>query len=97
AAKSLEESKKIGPFDDKKEFSDVAVEYFTTINSIANNEGKEMVETMSKDSTQFTQTDVDHIRELAVKFDDSYAKVYDKIKQEQLNFSKKWKFALIEK
>ncbi len=94
AKSSLEESNKIAPFANKKEFSDVAHEYFTALNSIANNEGKEMVDIMSKDSTQITQADLDKINALATKFDADYSKVYDKIRAEQIRFSKEWHFDL---
>lgn len=97
SSQSLEESKKIGPFADKKEFSDVVVEYFTTIHSIAHGEGKEMVDIMSKDTAQITEEDYNHIQELATKFDDSYSNVYDKLKAAQVKFSSEWKFALTEK
>lgn len=96
AKESLEASKKIGPFGDKTEFIDVTLDYFNTLNSIANTEGKQMVEIMSKDSTQLTQEDLDKIDVLAAKFDNDYGKVYDKISTIQEKFSKEWKFELIE-
>ena len=49
AKESLEASKKIGPFGDKTEFIDVTLDYFKVLNSIANTEGTQMVEIMSKD------------------------------------------------
>lgn len=96
AKESLEASKKIGPFGEKTEFIDVTLEYFNTLNSIANVEGKQMVEIMSKDSSQVTQEDLDKIDVLAAKFDADYGKVYDKISATQEKFAKEWKFELIE-
>ncbi len=95
AKESLEASKKIGPFGDKTEFIDVTLDYFNTLNSIANTEGKQMVEIMSKDSTQITQEDLDKIDVLAAKFDDDYGKAYDKISAVQEKFAKEWNFELI--
>lgn len=96
AKESLEASKKIGPFGDKTEFIDVTLNYFTVLNSIANAEGAQMVEIMSKDSAQITQEDLNKIDVLAAKFDDDYGKVYDKISAAQEKFAKEWKFELIE-
>jgi hypothetical protein len=96
AKESLEASKKIGPFGDKTEFIDVTLDYFKVLNSIANTEGTQMVEIMSKDSAQITQEDLDKIDVLAAKFDEDYGKVYDKISAAQEKFAKEWKFELIE-
>ena len=96
AKSSLESSEKIGPFADKKEFSDVTHEYFNTLNSLAVTEGPQLVAIMSKDSTQLTQADLDKVTELASAFDDKYGKVYDKLKAEQVKFSTEWGFGLTE-
>ncbi len=96
AKESLEASKKIGPFGDKTDFIDVTLDYFNTLNSIANTEGTQMVEIMSKDSSQIAQEDLDKIDVLAAKFDDDYSKAYDKISAAQEKFAKEWKFELIE-
>ncbi len=96
ATTSLEASKKIGPFADKKEFIDVAKDYFTTLHSIATVEGTQMVEIMSKDSMQITQQDLDKITEIATKFDADYDNAYNKIQAAQMKFAKEWKFTLDE-
>ncbi|MBA3663456.1 MAG: hypothetical protein H0W61_04510 [Bacteroidetes bacterium] len=96
AKKSLEESKKYGPFAEKKDFSNATHDYFMAMNSIAVNEGRQMVEIMSKDSAHVTQDDLDKITALANTFDETYSKAYDKLQAEQIKFSKEWKFELIE-
>jgi hypothetical protein len=96
AKESLESSKKIGPLGDKTEYIDVTLDYFTILNAIANNEGKQMVEIMSKDSTQITQEDLEKIDALAAKFDGDYGKVFDKLSKAQETFAAEWKFDLIE-
>lgn len=96
AKASFERSKKIMPFADKKEFCNTAVNYFSTMVSLADNEAKQMVELMQKDNTQLSQFDLDKINELATKFDETYGVVYDKILVAQINFAKEWKFTLVE-
>jgi len=96
AKQTMDASIKIGPFADKTAYIDVTLEYFKTLNAIANNEGKQMVDIMAKDSTQITQEDLEKIDALAAKFDDDYGKVYDKISAEQQKFATEWKFELIE-
>jgi hypothetical protein len=96
AKTSLERAKKIEGFADKKEFRNVALEYLTTMNYLADNEAKQMVEIMLKDSLQIHQCDVDEINKLAASFDETYGKVYDKILGAQIKFSAEWKFKLSE-
>ncbi len=91
---SLEEVGKIGPFAEKTEYIDVATEYFKTLNSIADGEGKQMVDIMSKDSTQITEADIAKISELAGAFDSRYEKVFNSMEAAQLAFSKEWKFEI---
>lgn len=97
AAAHLKASKAMKPFDEKNEFGNAAVEYFTALDDMANNDGKQIVEIMSKDSTQLTQEDIDKATALSEKFDATYDKAYSKIEAAQLKFSKDWKFDLIEK
>ena len=96
AKTSLEESKKIRPFADKKEFIDVTLDYFTTLHASANAEGAKMVEIMSKDTNLVTQEDLDNVTALAEKFDADYGVAYDKISAAQIKFAEEWKFTLEE-
>jgi len=93
---SLGKGEKIEAFGDNKEFRDVMVEYFKTINSIAINEGKQMVDIMSKDSLEITQDDLDKITGLAESFDKKHETIYEKVKLAQEKFSKEWGFQLLE-
>jgi len=96
AKSSLERGKKIEAFADNRDFRNIALEYFTTMNYLADNEAKQMVEIMYKDSLQIPQSDVDEINKLAASFDETYGKVYDKILAAQLKFAYEWKFKLEE-
>lgn len=96
AKTSLERGKKIEAFADNKDFRNVALEYFTTMNYLAENEAKQMVEIMYKNSLQIPQSDVDEINKLAASFDETYGKVYDKILAAQIKFADEWKFKLEE-
>jgi len=96
AKTSLERAKKIEGFADKKDFRNTALEYFTTMNYLADNEAKQMVEIMRKDSIQIPQLDLDEINKLAASFDETYGKVYDKILAAQINFATEWNFKLTE-
>jgi hypothetical protein len=96
ARSSLERAKKMEGFADKKDFRNAALEYYTTMNYLADNEAKQMVEIMRKDSLQIPQSDVDEINKLAASFDETYGKVYDKILAAQLKFADEWKFKLEE-
>ena len=96
ARSSLERGKKIEAFADNRDYRNVALEYFTTMNYLADNEAKQMVEIMRKDSLQIPQSDVDEINKLAASFDEAYGKVYDKILAAQLKFADEWKFKLEE-
>lgn len=96
AKSSLERAKKIEGFADKKDFRNAALEYFTTMNYLADNEAKQMVEIMRKDSLQIPQQDLDEINKLAASFDETYGKVYDKILAAQIKFADEWKFKLEE-
>ncbi len=91
---SLAEVNKVEAFAEKTAYRDAAVAYFTTLNSIADNEGKQMVEIMVKDSMDITEADLAKITELATKFDADYEKAFNAIVAAQLNFAKEWKFEI---
>lgn len=97
AKSSLEACEKMQPFADKREYLDAAISYFKTVKGLADNEGKSMVDIMTKDSTQVTEADVAKINELAAKFDGDYEKILGTVQQAQEAFSKEWKFDLVEK
>lgn len=97
AKSSLETCEKMQPFADKRDYLDAAISYFKTVKGLADNEGKSMVDIMTKDSTQVTEADVAKINELAAKFDGDYEKILGTVQQAQEAFSKEWKFDLVEK
>lgn len=94
AKASLEEVGKLGAFAEKKEFLDAATEYFKTISSMADVEGKQMVEIMSKDSAQVTMEDVAKVEELGTKFDADYEKTFNMIQEAQKKFAAEYKFEI---
>ena len=85
------------PFADKREYLDASIEYFKVVKGLADNEGKSMVEIMTKDSAQITDADITKVNELAAKFDSEYEKVLGKVQKAQEAFAKEWKFDLIDK
>lgn len=97
AKSSLESCEKMQPFNDKRDYLDAAISYFKVVKGLADNEGKNMVDIMSKDSTQVTEDDVNKINELAAKFDSEYEKVLGTVQKAQEAFAKEWKFDLVEK
>ena len=97
AKSSLETCEKMGPFAEKREYLDAAVEYFKVVKGLADNEGKTMVEIMTKDSTQVTDEDVTKVNEVASKFDSDYEKILGKVQVAQETFAKEWKFDLVDK
>ena len=97
AKSSLESCEKMQPFNEKRDYLDAAISYFKVVKGLADNEGKNMVEIMSKDSTQVTEEDVNKINDLASKFDSEYEKVLGTVQKAQEAFAKEWKFELVEK
>ncbi len=97
AKSSLEACEKMQPFNEKRDYLDAAVSYFKVVKALADNEGKSMVDIMSKDSTQVTDADVASINTLAEKFDAEYEKVLGVVQKAQEAFAKEWKFDLIDK
>lgn len=97
ASLSLSQCEKMEPFNEKREYIDAVISYFKVVKNLAENEGKTMVEIMTKDSTQITDGDVAKINELASKFDSEYEKTLVTVQKAQEAFAKEWKFDLIEK
>ena len=91
---ALEECEKAQAFNGKTDYKDAAVEYFKTINSLAQNEGKQILDILSKDTSQLTPEDGTNLTLCAGKFDTEYARVFQKIQDAQADFSKEWKFSV---
>jgi hypothetical protein len=96
AAASLEECKNMPPFDKKTDFKDAAVEYFTSVKKLVDNEAKGMVDIMTKDTSQITEQDVTNVKAFAVTYDTEYAKAIQKVQDAQAQFAKEWKFEITE-
>ena len=97
AKTSLEFCEKIQPFADKRDYLDASIEYFKVVKGLADNEGKSMVEIMSRDSAQISDADIAKVNEYAAKFDSEYEKVLAKVQTAQQAFAKELKFDLIDK
>jgi hypothetical protein len=93
---SLEECKNMKPFGKNQDFLNAAIEYFTAVKSLADNEAKGMVDIMTKDTSQITEQDITNVKALATKYDTDYDKALKKVQDAQLAFAKEWKFEIKE-
>lgn len=96
AKSSLDDCGKIEPFNKKSDYLNAAMEYFKTINNLATNEGKLMVEIMTKDTAQVTEEDVANVGKYAEKFDAEYARALKIAQEAQAAFAKEWQFEIKE-
>lgn len=94
AKSSVEECEKMQAFGEKRDYLDAVSAYFKTINSLAQNEGKQMVVIMTKDTSQVSEEDVANVSKYAEKFDADYAKVLKTAQEAQAAFAKEWKFEI---
>jgi len=94
AKSTLEECQKIKDFNGKRDYLEAALDYFKAIQGLADNEGKQIVQIMTKDSSQVTEKDVTDVTVFAGKFDSEYARVLQKVQDAQVVFSKEWKFEI---
>jgi hypothetical protein len=90
----LDEIKKEKAFGERTEYRDAAVAYFTALNAIADNEGKQMTEVITKDPSEVTEADISKVSELSTKFDADYEKAFNTIEAAQITFAKEWKFEI---
>ena len=97
ARTSLETCEKMQPFNDKRDYLDAAITYFKVMKSITENEGKNMTDIMSKDSTQVAPDDETKYNDYATKFDSDYEKALETVQKAQEVFAKEWKLDLVEK
>lgn len=92
---ALEQCQKMPEFNGKREYLDASIDYFKVTLSLADNEAKQIMTIMTKDSAQVTDKDVADVTAFATKFDAEYAKTLKKVREAQLAFSKEWKFDII--
>ncbi|MGZ3866835.1 MAG: LIC11966 family surface protein [Bacteroidia bacterium] len=89
---ALDQCTKMPEFGGKREYLDASIEYFKVTLSLADNEAKQIMTIMTKDSAQVTDKDVTDVTAFATKFDTEYAKILKKVQEAQAAFSKEWKF-----
>jgi hypothetical protein len=92
AKSSVEECAKMQPFAEKKDYLEAATAYFKTINTLAENEGKQMVMIMTKDTSQVSEEDIANVGKYAEKFEADYGKALKIAQEAQSAFAKEWKF-----
>jgi hypothetical protein len=95
--KALDDCSKIQPFAGNSDYLNAALEYFKTINTMADNEGKNMTNVMLKDSTQITDSDIQTVKQAATKFDSESSRILQRVGDAQQVFSKQWKFEITNK
>lgn len=96
AGTSLEECKNMKHFNKKSDFKDAAVEYFTSVKKLVDNEAKGIVGIMSKDTSQITEQDISNVKAFAATYDTEYTKALQKIQDAQAAFAKEYKFEIAE-
>lgn len=77
-------------FNKKKDYADAAAAYFNEMGTLLNNEGKQLVEIIAKDSV--SEEEAAKVQELATKFDADYNKSLVKVQAAQAAFAQEWKF-----
>ena len=90
----LDEINKLAPFAEKREYLDAAINFVKSLNALADNESKQMVEIMSKDSAAVTEADVTKVEELSDKLNAESEKVSKAIEDAQTAFKNEWKFEI---
>lgn len=90
----LDEINKLTPFAEKREYLDAAINFVKSLNALADNESKQMVEIMSKDSAAVTEADVAKVEELSDKLNAESEKVSKAIEDAQTAFKNEWKFEI---
>ena len=90
----LDEINKLTPFAEKKEYLDAAINFVKSLNALADNEGKQMVEIMTKDTAAITEADVKMVEDLSNKLNDESNKVTKAIEEAQNAFKAEWKFEI---
>jgi len=90
----LDEINKLAPFAEKREFLDAAVDFVKTLGALADNESKQMVEIMTKDSAAVTEADVTKVEELSNKLNSESERVSKAIENAQTAFKNEWKFEI---
>ena len=79
-------------FAGRKEFLSAAINFVKTLNSLADNEAKQMTEIMNKDTAAITNSDVQTVEKLNTKLNEESNRASEEISIAQEAFVKEWKF-----
>lgn len=90
----LDEINKLAPFAEKREYLDAAINFVKSLNALADKEGKQMVEIMTKDTAAITEADVEMVEQLSNKLNDESEKVSKEVEDAQNAFKTQWKFEI---
>jgi len=85
---------KVKIFEGKNEFGKAASDFIAKVVTVANNEGKEMVELLIKLDEEYTNEDFEKLNNLAETMDEKNDKAFKYLEKEQIAFSKEWNFKL---
>lgn len=91
---AVDAANKMEGFDNSTAYLDAAKEYFKTINSITENEYKEMAALASKTQEEITEADSKKYEELVTAVQEKSDKLLEKIQSEQKVFADKYKFEI---
>ncbi|MCD6017937.1 MAG: hypothetical protein K0S53_1058 [Bacteroidetes bacterium] len=92
--KCVEDINKMDGFADKKDYLNAAIKFVKTLDVMADNEAKQMVDIMTKDTSEVTDADISKVEELITKLDEETKKVSQEVVDAQQAFSKEWKFEI---
>lgn len=94
AKKSMDAIDNIKPFGADSSFMLAARDFFTTINGLVDNEAKQIVEILCKDSASRTADDITNYNKSAERYQAEYSRVLQQAEVSQSAFSAKWKFEI---
>lgn len=92
--KCMDDINKVDGFAGKKEYLNAAINFVKTLHVMADNEAKQMVDIMTKDTSQVTEADISKVEELITKLDEESKRVSQEVVDAQQAFSKEWKFEI---
>ncbi len=88
----LNEIKRAESFAGKKEFLSAAISFVKTLNSLADNEAKQMTDIMIKDTASITAEDIQTVEKLNARLNEESNRASEEIESTQEAFVKEWKF-----
>ncbi len=85
---------RIDAFGGNKEYLNAAINFVKTLNQMADNEAKQMVSIMSKDTADVTEADIFKVKELLAKLEQESERTSKEVVDAQQTFSEEWKFEI---